>query len=310
MNSPRSRSAFTLLEIMIVMAVMITLATVLLKDTPDAILRHQIDAEDAALDALVADIVRSTEDTDFDDRNIATLSTDRPSSSTSTGFSTGSETPLTATNDWYTKIARLRGVTPAIGVAPSATAQPELYRILYNARGRQRFLFSRYDAESDQQRLILLSILDDGNLTFPSPGSGATGSRSARFDDIWNFDFDTDRQALPTNWTSGLTADQQTAWLDGRGDGSNLLRMRVRRISIPRHTITINNNHTSQNAYVAWHADGTTATDMTVAAGAGTAVSAGVLQGRRVTVKVGASLGSAVTKYQWILRKDTTVTVE
>lgn len=303
MKTPFSKlRGFTLVEIMVVMSIVLVLATIMLRDTPARILQGQIDAEEALLDSFVADINRSFESTDYADRNIAAFAGTIPGTDSPTSFSTSLATPTnTASNDWFAKIGRLRGVTPAIGSAPSTSAQPELARIVFNDRGRTRYLFAGPTTEGDHQRFLLVSILGDDALTLPTYSSSSTW-----FDAIWNHNFDTDQASLPSYWGSNLSADQQSAWLDGIGDGSNLRRLRLRRIVLPKFTVTINNNHTSENAYVYYNG----ALGMTTVAGEGTETTGPIYQGRRIVVQLGTSAGTAVQRYDWILRKDSTVTVE
>lgn len=309
---PAQHRAFTLLEIMIAAAIVVVLGTSLLLSLRSRVFNTQLTAENKAMDALAADIARSFESTDFADRNVAAINGSIPSGQSPTTFSWFIGLPATTiTTDWFAKVARMRGITPIIGVAPSSTSQPELARIVQNDRKQPRYLFiDPNTSDTHQVRFILCSIIDDGSLTFPPPAGSTSAMNVSAFEAIWNTNFETESKTLPAYWSTSLTPAQQNLWLSGEGDGSRMNRFVVRRIILPYHYVTVNNNHTSQNAYVCWKSDGSSTADLTVAAGAGTVTTLPILEGRHITVRIGTTLASSVIKYQIVLRKDVTFTVE
>lgn len=299
--------AFALVEILIACALLLMLLTVTLGYAPAIIIHNQIKAEDAALERIADDVVGSFASEDFE-VNVAAMPGTLPSGTAPTIFSAGLEYPATTdTSSWFVKVARRRGITATAGASPSATTQPALARILTNVRHRTRYLFSAPGSEPGLQRFLLVSILDDGALTFPDPSSGSAVTQQARFDAIWNFDFDTDAARLPAQWTAELSSAEQAAWLDGPGSGSNLARMRIVRITCPKYTVTVNNAHTSDTGFLTW--DGG-AHSLAISPGSAPVTTPPILAGRTIVLASGPDAASAVVKFRWSLDKNSTVTLQ
>ena len=72
---------------------------------------------------------------------------------------------------------------------------------------------------------------------------------TAWFNAIWNTEWNTRYGTVPSYWSTILTPTQVAAW-NGDANGSNLYRLRVIRIVLPRYVISISNTHPTANGYV------------------------------------------------------------
>lgn len=296
-----SHRGFSLLEIVLVLFVLSILATVLLPSTREIVERGQREAEVRTLVQIADTITRSFESTDLNQLNVAALpgtigSGDLPttfSDSTSAGYTT------TATTSWFAKVGRLEGITPAIGVAPAQ--QPQLARIAINGNGNPRLLFAA-PSETGQQRFLLVSLAGRSEqLTLPPYEASA-----AWFDAIWNHDWENRSAGLPAYWTSRLTATQAGAWTQGPGGLTQVSKFCVRRIVLPKFTLTVNNNHSTEQAFVSFN---NTPAVFTAPANSGASATPPVLGGRLVTVNRG-SVWPGVEALRFHLHENATVTVQ
>lgn len=303
MRYHRSSRAFTLIEIMVAVFIGMVLLSVFLSYAPAALLQRAINREDEELNRLAAAFTLSLERDDLATENLSAVVGQVPAGVTPTAFSTSLVTPTTtATNDWFAKLGKVQGITVLPGTAPTRAQQPELARIVLNDRNRPRYLFVGPTAgEPNQQRFIICSVLADDALTLP-PYSAA----SEFFEALWNHNFDTGAQGLPSYWTANLPADTQIAWSDGASDASNLSRLRIKRIVVPKFVVSVNNNHATISCWVYWNGN----PGVQFAANTGAAVTNPIISGRQIRVTVGMTEATAVEKYRLNIRKNVSVTVE
>lgn len=303
MNGKPSRSAgFSLIEILVCSFIVLILLSAALSFGPAALLQRAIDAEEAELGRLEAAFKLSLESSDFASTNLSAMPGELPGGGTATSFTSSLAAPTTtATNDWFAKLAHVQGITVQPGTAPTRQAQPALARIVLNDRGNPRYGFAA-PTETDRQRFIICSVLGEPALTLPPYSATA-----AYFDALWNHDFNTNALTLPLYWSANLTTAQQTAWAGGEGGSSNLPRVRMRRISIPKFIVTVNNNHATSGCWVYWNGGGSRLQSLP---GSGVLSTAGILEGRQVVVAIGSSEATAVEKYRINIRKHTSITVE
>ncbi|HRJ47638.1 MAG TPA: hypothetical protein PKY38_09780 [Opitutaceae bacterium] len=279
----RPGAAFSLLEVVLVLFVFGILAAALTPSVHDVIIQGRRQAEVRALDELVRTITASFQATDLTQINIAALPGTIGAGDTPTRFSdsTSAAYPTTATHDWFAKVGRLRGLTPQPGSPPSATVQPELAKIAFNAVGQPRLLFAA-PAEPGRQRFLMMSLTAPaGQFVLP-----AYEANAAWFDAIWNHDWENHSAGLPAYWTARLTAGQAAAWTQGGGGTTQLHRLVVRRITLPKFTITVNNNHPTETAWLSFN---NTAQAFTAPANSGANVTPEILGGRLLTLNRGPS---------------------
>lgn len=280
---PRKRllHAFSLLEIVLVLFVLGALAAVLAPSVQDVITGSRREAEVRTLEEIAATVTASFQATDLTNLNIAALPGTIGSGDSPTTFSTSTTAvyPTTSATDWFAKIARLRGLTPQIGVAPSASAQPELFRIAFNAAGNPRLLIAA-PSESGRQRFLLISLTARAEqLALP-----AYESNAAWFDAIWQHNWESRTAALPSYWQSRLTPAQAAAWTQGTGGLTQLHRLCVHRITLPKFRFTVNNNHPTEHAFVSFN---NTPNAFQASANTGANVTTEILGGRLITVNRG-----------------------
>ena len=301
-NFRRVIRGFSLLEIVLVLFVMGILAAVLLPSTRDVIERSQREAELRSLAEIADTISRSFEATDLTTLNVAALPGTIGSGDSPTVFS-ASTTALYSTTDsasWFAKVARLRGITPVIDAAPTAAVQPELAKIAFNANGNARLLFAG-PVEAGQQRFLLVSLAGRAEqLALPAYEASA-----AWFDAIWNHDWENRAGGLPTYWVSHLTTAQAAAWTPG-GALTQISKLCVRRIVLPKWRITLNNNHPTELAFVSFN---NTPNAFTAAANSGATSTPEILGGRLITINRGTAWpGTEALRFH--LRENATVTVQ
>lgn len=301
--SRRVIRGFSLLEIVLVLFVFGLLAAALTPSVRDVVEKGRREAEVRSVDELANTIVASFESTDLTNLNVAALPGTIGASDTATIFcsSTSANYGNTASADWFAKVARLRGVTPQVGQAPTPVAQPELARIAYNALGNPRFMIAAPD-EIGRQRFLILSLMARSDqLTLP-----AYESNSAWFDAIWNNDWESRTAGPPAYWAGRLTPGQLASWSQGPAGLTQANRLVVRRIVLPKYRITVNNNHPSEQAFVSFN---NTAVAFTAPANSGATVTPEILGGRLITINRGTALpGVEALRFQ--LRENSTVTLQ
>lgn len=280
---PHLRRAFSLLEIVLVLFVLGLLAATLAPVARETIERTRGDGERRALDELASVITASFDNDDLNNLNLAALPGHLGIADTATEFSTstGGTYATTNGNSWFAKVARLRGLTPQVGVAPTAAAQPALAALIFNATGNARLFFAAPD-ESGRQRFLLVSLTARSEQLVLPPYESST----AWFDAIWNSDWESKAAAPPAYWQSRLTPAQWNAWLQGSGGTTQVSRLTVRRIVLPKFRLTINNNHPTSAAFVSFNNN---ANAFSAAANSGASTTPEILGGRLVTVNQGTS---------------------
>jgi hypothetical protein len=248
------RSGFALLlEIIVALFVVGLLARAYFSSLPERIMAERIAAEDAALKELALAIHQSLLSTDLSGTNIAALDGEIGPTDTPTIFSTSTRPAYasTARSDWFAKLATLHGTGVLVGTPPAPDVQPELSRLLYNSMNQSRLLFLRPSVRPEHVQLLLVSLLaTPEQLVLPDYVPS-----DAWFDAIWNHDFSKRTLTVPAAWIPLLTAEQVTAWNSGRG-GSNLNRLRVVRITIPKFAFHVNNNDATNYGWVYWNNGG------------------------------------------------------
>ncbi|HEX7632105.1 MAG TPA: hypothetical protein VF388_08235 [Lacunisphaera sp.] len=295
--------AFSLLEIVLVLFIIGLMAAAVAPSLREVIERGRRDAEARSLDELAATIAGTFDATDLTNENVASLAGTIGAADTPTRFSTSTTdtSALTAAADWFAKVARARGLMPQVGVAPTAAAQPALALIAYNAMGNPRLLFAG-PAEAGRQRFLLVSLTARSD-QLALPPFEAT---AAWFDALWNADWESRTAQPPAYWSGRLTPAQLAAWTDGSGGLTQVYRLCVRRIVLPKFTVTVNNNHASDSAYVSFN---NTSPAFTAPANSGANTTPEILGGRLITINRGTSL-PGVEALRFRLRENATITVQ
>lgn len=292
---------FTLLEIVLVLFVFGLLAAAMAPSVRDIVEKGRRETELRALDEIARTISSSFENSDLTNLNVAALPGTIGAGDTATGFST-STTPgytSTATTDWFAKVGRLQGLNPQIGAA--ASLQPELAKIAFNSLGNGRMLFAA-PAETGRQRFILVSLMArTDQLTLPGYEANA-----AWFDALWNTDWDNRTGTPPADWSGKLTAGQLAAWSQGSGGTTQIHKLCVKRIVLPKFRVTVNNNHPSEAAFVTFN---NTPNAFTAAASSGANVTPEILGGRLVIVNRG-SAWPGVEALRFNLHENPTITLQ
>lgn len=302
-NLLRVVHGFSLLEVVLVLFVLGMLAAALAPSVRDIVERGRRDAEARSLDELASTITTSFEQTDLTNLNVAALPGTIGSVDAATVFSTSTSAPYvtTGTNDWFAKLARLRGLTPQIGAAPTAAVQPELARIAFNSISNPRFLFVGPD-EAGRQRFLLVSLMARSDqLALPAYESG-----TAWFDALWQTDWESRTATPPAYWSGRLTPAQLAAWSAGAAGLTQVNRLCVRRIVLPKFRVSVNNNHPTEAAYLSFN---NTANAFTAAANTGASVTSEILGGRLVVVNRG-TVWPGVEALRFTLRENPTITLQ
>ncbi len=292
---------FTLLELVLVLFVLGALAAALAPSVRDIVERSRREAEARTLDELANTVTASFENTDLSNLSVAAMPGTIAATDSPTVFSASTTALYTTTDNaaWFAKVARLRGLSPQVGAAPAT--QPELTRIAFNPLGNSRLLFAGAD-ESGRQRFLLVSLIARSEqLALP-----AYENTAAWFDAIWNHDWESRTATLPALWQSRLTAAQIAAWHQGSGGLTQVHRLVVRRIVLPKFRVTVNNNHPTEQAFVSFN---NTPNAFTAAANSGATSTPEILGGRLITINRGTAW-PGVEALRFHLRENATVTVQ
>ena len=298
----RPKQAFTLIELLGVLLILALLTSITLPGLNQRIISAKIENEDARLEVIRNEILRSLDSDDFEQLNIASLAGEVPTGAALTSFS-ASTTALytsTGTSDWFGKIARIRGAT-VTAAAPTRTAQPAVAEVLLNNFDQPRMLFAG-PSEPGKQRFLLVS-LEARTEQVQMPVYEAT---PAWFNAIWDHEWNTTSGGLPSYWMSRLTPAQLNAWA-GNSAGTLTNRLRVVKITVPRFKLNISNTHPATNGYVYYNGS---AQVITANAGSGVTVSPEILAGRTVRVLKGATLASASEMSRFQLRQNTDILIQ
>lgn len=300
MNPHRNRAGFSLLEIVLVLFILGLFAGAMATPLREMIERGRREAEIRALEELAGTIAASFENTDLTNLNVAALPGTIGSGDPATVFSTAvGKYPTTQATHWFAKVGRLRGLTPQVGVAPEA--QPELARLVYNSVGQPRWLFAG-PVEAGRQRFLLVSLVAPGN-QLVVPGYEAN---SAWFDALWNHEWESRTGGIPAYWNGRLTPAQITAWTSGSGGLTQVHKLCVRRIVLPKFRVAVNNNHPTEQAFVSFN---NTPNAFTAAANSGASVTPEILGGRLVIINRGTAW-PGVEALRFHLQDNPTVTLQ
>jgi prepilin-type N-terminal cleavage/methylation domain-containing protein len=308
LGAPRSRrprhrggQGFTLLELVLVLFIVGVLAAALAPSVRDVVDQGRRAAEVRSIEELAGTINASFESTDLTSLNVAAMPGAIGASDSPTVFSAATTAFYTTTEDsaWFAKVARLRGVTPQVGVAPGA--QPEVARIAFNPLGNARLLFAGPD-EAGRQRFLLVSLMARGEqLALPAYETGA-----AWFDALWNQDWESRTATLPALWQSRLSAAQISAWHQGSGGQTQVHRLIVRRIVLPKYRVTVNSNHPTEQVFVSFN---NSPNAFSAAANSGATSTPEILGGRLITINRGTAW-PGVEALRFHLRENASVTVQ
>jgi len=299
----RALRGFSLLEIVLVLFVLGILAATMTPTVRDLVEKTRRDAELKTLDELSKSITSSFENTNLSQLNVAALPGTIGATDTATQFSSSTtEPPVTTTDfDWFTKVARSRGITPLIGVAPSPSAQPELAQLVFNGLRNPRILLAA-PPEAGRQRFLLISLMArPEQLTLPT-----YESNTAWFDSIWNHDWESFSAPLPALWQNRLTTEQAAAWTSGNAGLTQVHLLCVRRIVLPKYRITVNNNHPTEAAFVSFN---NTPIAFIASPNSGANVTPEILGGRLITINRGAT-APGIEALRFHLKENATVTVQ
>ena len=299
-SHPNRRAGFSLLEIVLVLFILGLFAGAMATPIREMVERGRRDAEVRALEDLAGTITASFENTDLTNLNVAALPGTIGSGDTATVFSTAlGKYPTTQAAHWFAKVGRLRGLTPQVGVAPDA--QPELARLVNNSAGGTRWLFAG-PVESGRQRFLLVSLVAPGSqLVVPS-----YEANSAWFDALWNHEWESRTAGIPSYWNGRLTPAQIAAWTSGGGGTTQVHKLCVRRIVLPKFRVAVNNNHPTEQAFVSFN---NTPNAFTAAANSGASVTPEILGGRLVIINRGTAW-PGVEALRFHLQDNPTVTLQ
>ena len=99
---------------------------------------------------------------------------------------------------------------------------------------------------------------------------------------------------------------QLAAWTQGSGGLTQIHRLCIRRIVLPKFTVTVNNNHATDSAFISFN---NTTPAFTAPANSGANVTPEILGGRLITINRGTSL-PGVEALRFRLRENATITVQ
>jgi prepilin-type N-terminal cleavage/methylation domain-containing protein len=312
MASPPVRSAsctratnhsrgFTLLEIVLALFILGTMASLLAPSVAGVIEKSRLDAEGRALSEIAEAITSSFEHADLASMNIAALPGHVGMGDGTTEFSTSTHAAYSTTNNasWFAKVARVRGLNPQLGVPPHAPTQPALALIAYNAVGNPRLLIAAPD-EPGRQRFLLVSLMARAEqLTLPAYENTLTW-----FDAIWDNNWENRTAATPSFWQTRLSMAQLSAWAQGPGGTTSAYRLCVRRLVLPKYRLTVNNNHPTNSAFVSFN---NVSNAFTAPANSGAHITPEILGGRVVIVSQGAAAPGVETLRLRIHSNDTII---
>ncbi len=294
---------FSLLEVVLALFILGLIAGAMAPAVRDIVEKARRDAEAKTLDELADTIAASFEQTDLTNLNLAALPGTIGPGDTATVFSTATSGgyATTANADWFAKLARLRGLSPQVGVAPSVTAQPEVARIAYNPLGNARLVLAGPD-EAGRQRFLIVSLMARSDqLVLP-----ACEANVAWFDALWANDWASRTASPPAYWAGRLTPTQLAAWSQGSGGTTQVHKLCVRRIVLSKFRVTVNNNHPTESAFVSFN---NTPNAFSAPANSGASVTPEILGGRLVTINRGAAW-PGVEALRFNLHENPTVTLQ
>ena len=213
---------------------------------------------------------------------------------------------------WVTKLALRRGVGSLVPGASYAYASQNQYTaIAFNACRVQRCLVVGPTTEPGQQRYLLLSLMVPPDRVLAFPAADATQT----FDSIWDQGWESTGAQAPAAWASLLSAAQYALWnAVSSGNRTNASRLIVERIVQPKYTVTLANNSPTDTA---WLDIGPLSDAITAPPNAGTMQSSavaglgnGILCGRLIVLRRGATAASAYEVQRFFLYSDVNLTVQ
>lgn len=310
-----------LLMLLIAVAIVGILAGILAPVLANKLDEAQIRSEAETLRSLRKDFEATYDALDFARLNEASVpGSGLPAGTVFTTFdgATGIATRMfgpTVTVDpagWVTKLAQKRGVTSyVVGASYSNLAQNQYSAIAFNAYGVERALVIGPTGEAGQQRYLLLSLMVPPYraLAFPAADAAQT------FDSIWDQSWESTQSQAPALWSSLLPPGSYALWNTASANNrTNASRLLVERIVQPKYTLTLANNSPTDTA---WVDIGPSANEIVAAPNTGTVVSSslpdfatGILAGRMIVVRRGATAASAYEVQRFFLYSDVNLTVQ
>jgi type II secretory pathway pseudopilin PulG len=213
---------------------------------------------------------------------------------------------------WVTKLAQKRGVSSfVIGASYSALTQNQYTAIAFNAYQVQRCLVIGPAGEASQQRYLLMSLMVPTYRTLVFP----TADPTQTFNSIWDQSWESTQSQAPALWSSLLTSAQYSLWnTSSSNNRTNASRLLVERIVQPKFSLTLANNSPTDTA---WVDIGPSTNAITAAPNSGTTQSnsisgfaTGILSGRMIVVRRGASAAAAYEVQRFYLYSDVNLTVQ
>jgi type II secretory pathway pseudopilin PulG len=310
--------AFTLIEVIAVCTILGVLFAISLPSIQSQVWDSKKKAEDSQLEYLAQIINSSFESNDLQGTNIASFADSIPRGTDPTQFSITTDVTVVpsicAMNDWYVKIAHQAGFNSQLGSAPTRSLQPQLANILINPSNNTRIMLAGPSNEFTQQRFLILSLLTpSGEVQLPNlPDPNNANTYITFFNDIWNTDWTYREAKLPQSWISLLTPLQQSAWLNNNHSSTNINLLRVKRITCPKYSLTINNTHPTDNCYIYYNFNGTTAGySTTITSNSGVFTIQSILYGRQIQAYRGLGEPPTASLFsQFTLRDNSEITLQ
>jgi prepilin-type N-terminal cleavage/methylation domain-containing protein len=316
-KSLRSPSAFTLIELIVVLALIGGLFAITAPVVGLQITRSRVATEMSSLQNMAAAVQASFESTDLEGTNIAALSGSVPAGVDTTNFSPSTSPtyiPSTINNfDWYVKIARQLGYSLQNFAFPASAVPAPAATVLYNANQNTRCMLIGPATESASQRFLIVSLIGSpAQLAIPplpNPSNPQDPANLALFNDLWNTNWATTTGSLPATWIAALTAAQAQAW-QGR-----MWQLCVQRVVCPKLTITVNNTDPTLSCYVYYNFNGSTAANSIVvpANGGSQTIATPIYYGRLIQAWRGTAPPpdpSATLFSQFVLRANSEITLQ
>jgi type II secretory pathway pseudopilin PulG len=316
-----ARSGEFLLMLLIAVAIVGVLAGILAPVIANKLDDAQMRSEMLSLASLKKDFEATYDSVDFTNLNEASVAgSGLPTGTVFTTFDlgTGINARIYSSNivvdpaGWETKLSQQRGVTSYVaGASYSALTANQYTAIAFNPYNVQRCLVVGPSGETGQQRYLLLSLMVPPYRVLVFPSADATQT----FDSIWDQSWESVDSQAPTLWATLLTSDQLALWNTASSNNrTNASRLLAERIVQPKYTITLADNSPTDTA---WVDIGPATNAITAAPNSGTVTSAslpgfasGVLSGRLIVVRRGASTAAAYEVQRFFLYSDVNLTVQ
>jgi len=320
-TDPNGASGVFLLMLLIAVAIVGILAGILAPVLSNKLDEAQIRSEAETLRSLRKDFEATYDALDYTNLNEASVpGSGLPAGTVFTTFDTATGIALrifgpTVTVDpagWVTKLAQKRGVTSyAVGASYSNLTQSQYSAIAFNAYGVQRALVIGPTGETGQQRYLLMSLMVPPYRTLAFPTADATQT----FDSIWDQSWESTQAQALALWAPLLSPGSYALWNTASANNrTNASRLLVERIVQPKYTLTLANNSPADTA---WVDIGPSTNEIVAAPNTGAVVSSslpdfatGILAGRMIVVRRGATAASAYEVQRFFLYSDVNLTVQ